>query len=174
LQHLAWLLYDDEQLDAAEEAASRSITLLPDSEQFMVCQGHRILGNICRSKGETEKAINHLETALGTASSFNWSNEMFWIFFSLAELFREHSRFDEANVHVERAKSHTGSDAYVLGRATELQARIWYEQGRFEEAKSEALCAADVYGKIGAAKDVEDCRVLLQDIEEKERAGYPG
>jgi tetratricopeptide (TPR) repeat protein len=174
LQNLAWLLYDDEQLDAAEEAASRSITLLPDSEQFMVCQGHRILGNICRSKGETEKAINHLETALGTASSFNWSNEMFWIFFSLAELFREHSRFDEANVHVERAKSHTGSDAYVLGRATELQARIWYEQGRFEEAKSEALCAADVYGKIGAAKDVEDCRVLLQDIEEKERAGYPG
>jgi tetratricopeptide (TPR) repeat protein len=174
LQHLAWLLYYDGQLDAAEEAASRSIALLPDSDQFRICQGHRVLGNICHSKGETEKAINHLETALGTASSFDWSSEMFWILLSLAGLFREHSRFDEANAHIERAKSHMGGDAYNLGRATELQAHIWYEQGRLEEAKSEALCAADVYGKIGAAEDVEDCRGLLQDIEEKERAGYPG
>jgi tetratricopeptide (TPR) repeat protein len=174
LQSLAWLLRDDDQLDAAEEAASRSIALLPDSEQFRICQGHRVLGNICRSKDETEKAINHLETALGTASSFNWSGEMSWILYSLAELFRKHSRFDEANAHIERAKSHTGGDAYNLGRATELQAQIWYEQGRLEEAKSEASCAADVYGRIGAAADEEVCRELLQEIEEEERAGYPG
>jgi hypothetical protein len=47
----------------------------------------------------------------------------------------------------------------------ELQALIWYQQGRLEEAKSEALRAVDVYGKLGAAKDVEDCRELLQEIE---------
>ena len=174
LRRLAWLLYCDEQLDAAGEAASQSIALLPDSEQFLACEGHRVLSKICRYKGETEKAINHLETALGTVSSFNWSDEICWILYDLAKLFREHSRFDEANAHVERAKSHAGSDVYTLGRATELQARIWYEQGRLEEAKSEALRAADVYGKIGAAADAMRCQEFLQDMEEEERASYPG
>jgi hypothetical protein len=71
LRVLAWLLDENNQLDAAEEAASRSIDLLPDTEQFQVCQGHFTLGDIYRSKGEAEKAINHFETALGIASSFN-------------------------------------------------------------------------------------------------------
>jgi hypothetical protein len=35
LQQLAQLLHHDNQLDAAEAAASRSIDLLPDSEQFL-------------------------------------------------------------------------------------------------------------------------------------------
>ena len=47
----------------------------------------------------------------------------------------------------------------------ELHAWIWHRQGRLEEAKSEALRAIDVYGRIGAGKDVEDCRNLLQKIE---------
>ena len=71
LQQLAWLLRRDNQLDTAEEAATRSINLLPDTEQFLVCQGHRALGDVCRSKGETEKAVDHFGTALGIASSFN-------------------------------------------------------------------------------------------------------
>jgi tetratricopeptide (TPR) repeat protein len=79
LQRLAWLLYYDKQLDAAEETASRSINLLPDnSEQFTVCQGHRLLGNIYRSKGEAEKAIDHLEAALKIASYSNWQSALFW------------------------------------------------------------------------------------------------
>jgi tetratricopeptide (TPR) repeat protein len=167
LQDLAWLLHYDKQLEAAEEAASRSIKLLPNGHQFLVCQGHRLLGNICRSKGETEKAINHFKAALGTASSFDWPSEMFWILYSLAELFSAQYRFDSAHAHVERAKSHAVYDAYCLGRVTELHAWIWYKQGRHEEAKSEALCAADVYGKLGAAKDVEECRELLRKIEGK-------
>ena len=47
-----------------------------------------------------------------------------------------------------------------------LQAYFWYKQQRFEEAKAEALGAADVFEKLVATKDVEDCRKLLQDIEE--------
>jgi hypothetical protein len=37
----------------------------------------------------------------------------------------------------------------------ELQAWVWYNQHRLEEARSEALRAADIYEKLGAAKDVE-------------------
>ena len=51
---LAHLLDEDNQLDAAEEAASRAIDLLPEGKKFLVCKGHRALGVIYRSKGETE------------------------------------------------------------------------------------------------------------------------
>jgi len=41
------------------------------------------------------------------------------------------------------------------------------DQNRHEEARSEALCAADVYEKIGAARDAEDCRQFLRYIEKE-------
>jgi tetratricopeptide (TPR) repeat protein len=166
LGYVADLLREDDQLDAAEEAASRSIDLLPDTEQFEICQAHHCLGNIYRSKGKTEKAINHFETALGIADSFNWHSEQFWIHCFLAVLFHDQGRFGEAHAHIELAKSHA-VNAYFLGRAMELQARLWYYQGRLEEARSEALCAVGVYEKLGAAKDVEDCRNLLRNIEKR-------
>ena len=166
LRQLAQLLHDDGQLDAAEAAALRSIDLLPD-EQFLACQVHHVLGEICRSKGEAEKAIEHYEIALRIADSFDWGHQQSRIFYSLAELFCDQGRLDGAHAHVERAKLHAAGDLYYLGRAMELQAMFWYEQGRLEEARSEVSRAADVYEKLGAAKDVEDCRNLLQDIEEK-------
>jgi tetratricopeptide (TPR) repeat protein len=169
LQQLARLLTQDNQLDAAEKAASQSINLLQDnSQQFRLCQGYRFLGNICQSKGETEKAINHYKAALGIASSSNWDNEQFCILFSLAQLFHKEGKFHDAQAHIELAKSHIVNDPYLPGRAMEQQARFWYEEGRLEEAKSEALCAVGVYEKLGAAKDMEDCRKLLQWIEEAE------
>ena len=167
-QWLARLLYDDSQLDAAEEAASRSISLFPtDGEQFRVCQGYRVLGNICRSKGKTEEAINHFERALGIASLSNWYDQLFWIHYSLAELFSQENKFDDTDAHIKHAKSHVANDEYCLGRAMELQARSWYEQSRFEEARSEALCAAEVFGRVGATKAVDFSRNLLRNIEEK-------
>ena len=165
---LARLLYDDGQLDAAEEAATRSITLLPaEGEHFRACQIHRVLGNICYSQGKTEKAIGHFEKALGIASSLNWHGQLFWIHHALAGLFLQENRLDDADTHIEHAKSHAANDAYHLGRAMELQARSWYKQSRLEEARSEVLCAADVYRKVGAAEDMEDCRKLLENIDEK-------
>jgi hypothetical protein len=168
LQRLAWLFWRDNQLDAAEEAASRSIELLPDSEQFMACKGHRVLGDIYRSKGETEKAISHFETALGIADSFNWHHQQFWILFvpgvSCSAI---RAGLMKLMLTLNAPSLHTVNDAYNLGRAMELQARIWYKQGKLGEARSEALCAADVYGKLGDARRVEDCRKLLQDIEER-------
>jgi len=44
---------------------------------------------------------------------------------------------------------------------------IWCEQHRYEEARTEVLHAADIYEKLGAAEDVEECRQILRGIEEE-------
>jgi len=169
LVDLAWSLHGNNQLDAAEEAASRAINLLSGNrDQFEVCRCHRILGKICYSKGETEKAIDHFETALGIASPPNWHGQLARNNYELADLFFKEGRFDEAHTSVERAKSHTAiNEPYYLARVMQLQSRFWCGQGKFEEAKSEALGAADVFERLGATKDLEECRALLRDIEEK-------
>ena len=168
LIRLARLLHDEEQLDAAEDAILRGINLLPnEGEEYLVCQCHRFLGGIYHSKGKTGEAIKHLEKALGIASPSNWHDELFWIHHSLAGLFFDEDRPDDAHNHIEHAKSHTINDPYNLGRAMELQSIFWRREGRFEEARSEALRAVDAYEKVGAAKDVEDCREILRDIEEQ-------
>ena len=166
LTTLAFLLCGDKQLDTAEEAASRAIGLFPEQgEEYRVCQSHRTLGGIYQSKGETDKAIHHFETALRIASSFNWHDELFWVHYQLAWLFSNEDRFDDAQVHIELAKSHTLNSTRNQGYAMEMQAWVLYKQHRLEEAKSEALRVADVYEKLGAAVYVENCRKLLQGIQ---------
>ena len=168
LQYLAWLFFDDGELGAAEEAASRAIKLLPNTgEQFEVCRCLRVLGLICHSKGETEAAANHLEAALRISSPFNWHSEQFWIHHAMSELFSDENRLDDAHTHAEHAKSHAINDPYLLGRAMELRAGLWNSESKFEEARSEALRAAEIYEKIGAMEDAGDCRAILRNIEEK-------
>ena len=162
---LAWLMHDDKQLDAAEEAASRALDLLPKGQQYRICNAHRALGVIYGSKGETEKGIHHLELALGIASSLNWTERLFWIYYALAELFFDQGRFDDAHAHIERAKSHAVDNAYKLGHAMELQAEFWYRQHMFEEARLDALRAVGSYEKVGAAKNVRRCKRLLKEID---------
>ena len=165
---LAYVLHDDKQLDAAQEAALRAIDLLPEKgKQFQVCQGHRILGNIYHSKGNTEKAIHHYEVALEIASLLNLDGQLFLVHFALAGMFSGEGRFDKAFAHIEHAKSHAINDAFSLGRAMELQANVWYKQCMFEKAKLEASHAVDVYEKLGAAQNLGGCRELLQRIDEK-------
>jgi len=167
LYDLAWLLYESRQLDAAEEVASQSIDLLPErSDKFLVCGCHRLLGHIYFSKGDVEKAISHLEAALSIASSFGWYYDQFWIHYALAELFFNQGRFDDSDAHFEHAKSHAVNDPYVMARATDLQARFWYQRNMLREAKAEALRAADAFEKVGATTDLELCRGLLCHIEE--------
>jgi tetratricopeptide (TPR) repeat protein len=161
LRWLAKLLLSDNQLDAAEAAASRSIDLVPGHEQFDICQGHRALGDIYGSKGEIEKATNHFEAALRIASSSNWHGEQLWILLSLAKLFHDQGRLDDAHAYVECAKLHA-DNAYDLGRTMEIQAEILWKQGELEVAESEILSAIDVFVKLGAAKNLEDCRNILQ------------
>ena len=57
LSRLSRLLLADEQLEAAEDAATRAVSLLPGTgQEFCVCQIHRVLGNIYQSKREKQKA----------------------------------------------------------------------------------------------------------------------
>jgi len=168
LVDLAWLLFDDAQLDAAEEATVHVIDLLSEKDEpFLVCQCHRVLGNIYSSKGEAEKAVDHFEVALGVASAFNWQDELFWIHYALAKLFFHQGEIDDAHAHIERAKSHAVNNTFYLGRAINLRAYFWYQQDKLGQAKSEGLRAADVYEKLGAAEDLERCRRLLQWIDEE-------
>ena len=83
----------------------------------------------------------------------------------MAELFLGENMFDDAQVHVERVKSHATNSPYNLGHAMYLQARIWFREGKLEEANSEVLRAADVFEKLGATEDLEYCRGALRMIE---------
>ena len=162
---LALSLHMDGQLDAAEEAAFRAINLLPEKgEQLRVCEAHRILGIIYRSKGDTEKAIHYLEVSLGIASSLNFHQELLWAHFFLADLFSTEGRFNDAHAHFEQARSHAVDDAYLLARASLLQAWTWNKQHMFEEARSEALHALSAFEKLGAMENAEDTRNFLGEI----------
>ena len=182
LHRLSWLFYDSEQFEAAEAAASRSLDLLPEAgEQFRVCQCRCVLGNICHSRGETEKAIEHFKAALGIASSFNWNEELIWNHYSLADLFFDEGRINDAHAHVERAKLHAVNDPYLRGRAMELQAVFWYEECEKEAAKSEALRSVDLYGELGATKYLRRAKTLLRwiegetgDLAVSDKSGYYG
>lgn len=46
-----------------------------------------------------------------------------------------------------------------------MQAMIWYRQGRFEDARSEAMRADDACEKLQAVEDVEGCKTLIRIIE---------
>ena len=166
LQHLARLFLQDGQLETAEDAASRAIDLaMGEGNEHLICQVHRILGLVYRSKGEKEKAIHHFETAIRIASPHNWHDTLFRNHQSLALLFREEGEFDEALTHIEQARPHTVNHKHQLGSAMEMQASIWYRQLRLDEAKSEAIHALEIFEDLGAAKDVGGCRELLQKID---------
>ena len=168
LEILALVLCENQQLDAAEEVASRGSALLPEKgQEYLVCTSHRLLGDIYRSKGERKKAVYHFETSLAIASPFNWHDEHFWIHTCLADLFLDEDGFDDAHHHINQAKLHAADNAYNLGRAMEMQAMVWHQQGRLESAKCEVLCALEIYQKLGALGDVQGCRTLLRKIERK-------
>ena len=167
LAALAFSFRDDGQLDAAEVTAAQVIDRFSGKdEQLPVCESYRILGAIYRSKGETEKAIDHFKTALGIASPFNWDGELFWLRFALGKVFFDKGEFDAAHIHMEHAKTHAVNDVYLLAWATDRQALIWNKQGKLEEARSAASYAADVFERLGATEKLEQCRALLQDIDQ--------
>ena len=169
LIELAWLFQMQEQLDAAEETASRAIDLLPETgAEYRVCSSHQILGLIYRSKGETEKAVHHLEVALAIASSFDWHSLMSEIHSLLAVLSLGQGRLDSAHVHAECAKLHAVNDPYYLSKTTMLRARVLWEQGKLEEAKSEALRAAKIFEKLGSSWGTNVCGKILEAIQKRQ------
>ena len=168
LSYLAYVLFEGGQFDAAKHAASRAIDLIVEEDQeYLACSHHRVLGRIFGSKGERREAIHHFETALRIASSFNWCEALFWTHHDAAELFDNQGELEDANSHIERAKSYAVDRAfqYELGRATRIQANVWYQQHRLEDAKSEALHSLEIFEKLGAAEGARYSRELLQKVE---------
>ena len=166
LSRLAWLLLGDMQLDAAENAASDAINLLSGKgRDYTVVGLHRALGQIHHLKGEKEKAIHHFNTAIEIASLNDWLDEQFTSNLEMARLFLNEREYDNANAHIERAKSHSFGHVYKLGRAMKLQAEVWCVQHRLEDAKSEAARALENFEKSGAARNAELCRDFLEKLE---------
>ena len=164
---LAWLLLHDNQLDAAEEIALREIDLLKGKDEgFWLYRTHCLVGQICRSKGDKDKAIHHFKMALEIASPFNWRGAPFWTCYHLAELFCDEHEFGNANAYIERARSYAGENTYKLVRGMYMQARIWYRQGRLEEARSEVQRALEIHEELEAAEGVGECETLLREIDE--------
>ena len=169
---LAFTLHGDRQLDAAEEAGLRAIELLPEKgEELRACHAHRILGNIYHFKDKTKKAIHHLEMALEIASSLKKAEDLFWVNSSLVKVFLVERRFDDAQIHVERARSYAVNNTFLLARASLLQAQLWYAQSMFGEAKSEGFCALAALERHGAVGDVEFTRRFLRAIDARVTGG---
>ena len=166
LNCLAAVLYYADQLDAAENAALRAIDLVTENgQELLVCQSHGWLGNIYRYQDRKEKAIHHYKIALDIASRFKFHSQLFWTHLRMANLFLDEDEFDQANAHVRQAKLHVGNDVYNLGRAMDLQARIWHSEHKLEAAKPEASRALEIFAKLGAAEDVERCEDFLWELD---------
>ena len=166
LKKLASLLREDNQLDPAEEAAIHAIDLIGENgDQFLLCESHRVLGDIYDDKLEAEKAIHHFETASLIASSLNHTVGLFWIHYRMAQVYSEEDEFEDAQTHLERARSYVADNMYLLAHAGQQQARLWGLQGMFQAASDQALKAIEVFESLGAANDVEATREFLGEIE---------
>ena len=160
---LGWLLLKDNQLGAAEDAGSRAIKLFMDQgRDYRVCGCYRLLGCVYLAKGERGKAIQQFEAAIRIASPFDWHHHLFWIHYILSGLYLDEKNSDNAQSHIEQAKSHAVDNAFNLGRAMGWQAWIWYQQGRIEEAKAEAQWALEIFEKLGTTTEIAWCRTFLR------------
>ena len=99
--------------------------------------------------------------------------QLIWVNFSLARTSRDQGKSEDAQTYFEHAKSHAVNNTYFLAYVMDQQARVWNGQRRFEEARSEALLALSAFEKLGAARNAEITRDLLQQISNAERAGQP-
>ena len=112
-----------------------------------------------------EKAIHHFGLALEIASSSNWHEQLSLIHLSLAHLFSEEGRLDDAHAHLERAKSYAVNNPYDLVAVSFMRATLWEKQDMLEEAKSEASRVLESIEKLGATEDAVKIRRLLEKIE---------
>jgi tetratricopeptide (TPR) repeat protein len=164
LRQLACLLLSDGKFDDAEKTALQVIDRFQDGgEEFQVCACHRVLGGICDSRGKTEEAIAHAQAALKIASRFNWGDRLFWIYYSLAELFTDKRSFEDAHTHINLARPYAANNVYCRGRVEELQAWVWSREGKSKEADDAALRAAGIYETIGATNDIKRCEAHVLD-----------
>ena len=167
LNYLGRWLEKGGQLDAAEEAVIKSISLLPQKgQEYLVCRSHYVLGDIYRSRGERWQATCQYEVALEIATTFNWPHFLFGVHSSLANIFLDQDEVDDAQAHIEQAKSRALDNPYNFGRAVLLKAWIWYRQNRLHDAASGALRAQEIFKQLRILEELEVYQALLRLIEE--------
>ena len=164
LLRLARLLAHDNQVDAAEEAASRAINLSDKPKQSQLYGYHHVLGIVYQSRGETKVAINHFDAALGIATSLNSQEAQAAALSYFVVLLSGEEKFYDAQVYIERIKA-VGNPSN-LGAVTLIQASLWMKQGRFEEAKFELSRVIGAHEEIGVSMFILGClKDLLRVIE---------
>lgn len=70
------------------------------------------------------KVIHCLEMALGITSSLDSAEQLVWVNFTLAQVFSEQGRFEDAQTHLGHAKSDTADNTYPLAYTMDPQARV--------------------------------------------------
>jgi len=166
LRCFAWLLAEDGQADAPEEAINHATNF--SSDKVAQSEHHHILGHISLSRGGMGAAITHHERALEIATSLNSREGKSLIIRCLVHLLLKKGRFDDAQVHLEFLKSDAANDIVSLGLAAVVQACVWRREGRVEEAEAELSRAIGVYQKMGVSADFpERCNAFRRQIDEK-------
>ena len=169
LRCLAFLLAEDGQADAAEEALSRATDLSSGKpSESDLCEHNHILGHISLARGEMDAAITHHQKAHGIAASLDSRESLSLITRCLVHLLLKEGRFDDAAAHLEFLESDVDNDIVSLGLAALVQACVWRRQGRVEEAEAELSRVIGLYRKMGVSSDfMERCNAFRRQIEEK-------
>ena len=168
LKIIAWAWIDGRQLGGALRCVDRLFILLRNGgDKGLLRSCGRILATISVQMGNLSDAKEILEGTLEVPFLLGDAHSRFWIIYRLAEVYFGLGDLDGVGRQVSNMKSlaQASHDQYLLGRAIELQAKVWLRVGRFAEARSEALLALVAYGKAGNARNQEKCGELLKCIE---------
>ena len=168
LKIIAWGYVDCRQLRGASRCVDRLFALLGNGgDKGLLRSCGRILATISVQIGNLSDAKEILESTLEVPLLLGDAHSRFWIIYRLAEVYFGLGDLDGVGNQITGMKSlaQVSHDQYLLGRAMELQAKVWLKTGKFAEARSEALLALSAYGKAGNSRNQEKCGELLKYIE---------
>ena len=154
--------------DEADECEAQVIRLAgalvpavdPVSRNFL----HTSLAAVYYNKGDTEKFIFHSGACLGVGTS---RTNRFDSHCTQAVVHSREGRFHDAEAHIEHARLLAAHGSSEPGSLMLVQAGLLQARGKFEEARSKALCALGSAEEFGSGDGVEEAKRLLRIIDEE-------
>jgi len=168
LKIIAWGYVDCRQLRGASRCIDHMFALLRNGgDKGLLRSCGRILATISVQMGNLSDAKEILESTLEVPLLLGDAHSRFWITYRLVEVYFGLGDLNGVCDQITSMKSlaQASHDQYLLGRAMELQAKVWLKTGRVAEARSEVLLALAAYGKAGNSRNQEKCGELLKCIE---------
>ena len=164
LNILASLSYEDEQLDAAEEAVSCAISqpILP-APQFSLQMRHEteVIQVVVRAGvGAFDVIVCVVESAFVQEQSRQ-------AIMNPKQLVVPAERGGDSESHLEMSRLLPLALGFIYVAKNMMRSFLGPSLREKIEARSEALRAIDAYEKLGAAQDLERCRRILREIEEE-------